>query len=159
MSATTDTATPKASRRSPERRIAGLRRAGLATFVLLVAQFALGMYVNLDVTVPKADSGHGFAQAMSNGPAGLAAHIGLGLLLILAALGFLVQTILVKRPALIVAAVVGLLSMIGAAASGASFTSNGQNSASITMAVLTVLGLLCYGIALFMLGRAAKRNG
>ena len=153
MSTSTETSAPKKAGRSPERRIAGLARAGFATFVLLVAQFAVGMYVNLYVTVPKADSGQGLAQAMSNGPAVLAAHIGLGLLLVLAAVGFLVQAIMARRAALIVASVLGLLSMIGAAASGGSFTSNGQDSGSMTMAGLTALGLLCYGFALFLLSR------
>jgi len=111
------------------------------------------MYVNLYVTVPKADQGHGFAQAISNGPAGLIVHIVLGLLLILAAVGFLVQTIVVRRPGLITIAVLGLLTMIGAAASGSSFTGNGQDSQSMTMAALASAALLCYGTALFLLSR------
>ena len=76
---------------------------------MLVVQFALGIYVNLYVTVPSADHGHGFGQAIANGPAGLTLHIVLGLLLILAALGFLVQAILARQPALIAAAALGLL--------------------------------------------------
>src|SRR5580692_1923295 len=95
-------------------RISGLRRAGFAAFVMLVVQFALGLYV----TVPGADHGHGLGQAIANGPAGLTVHIVLGLLLILAALGFLVQAVLARRPGLIAAAALGLLAMIGAAASG-----------------------------------------
>jgi hypothetical protein len=71
-------------------RVGGLRRSSFAAFVMLVVQFALGIYVNLYVIVPGADHGHGFGQAIANGPAGLALHIVLGLLLILAALGFLV---------------------------------------------------------------------
>lgn len=137
------------------RRIGALRRAAFATFVLLVIQFALGMYVNLYVTVPGADHGHGFGQAIANGPAGLTVHIVLGLLLILAALGFLVQAILARQPALITAAALGLLTMIGAAASGSSFTGNGQNGASMTMAALAAAGLLCYGTSLFLLARPA----
>jgi hypothetical protein len=138
------------------RRISGLRRASFSAFVMLVVQFGLGIYVNLYVTVPSADHGHGFGQAISNGPAGLTVHIVLGLLLILAALGFLVQAIQARRAALIAAAVVGLLAMIGAAASGSDFVSSSRDSSSMTMAVLAAIGLLCYGTSLFLLPRPAK---
>jgi hypothetical protein len=137
------------------RRVSGLRRASFAAFLMLVVQFALGIYVNLYVTVPSADHGHGLGQAITNGPAGLTVHIVLGLLLILAALGFLVQAILSRKPALIAAAVLGLLAMIGAAASGSTFTGSGGNSASMAMAALAAVGLLCYGTSLFLLPRAA----
>jgi hypothetical protein len=134
-------------------RVSGLRRASFAAFVMLVVQFGLGIYVNLYVTVPSADHGHGFGQAIANGPAGLTLHIMLGLLLILAALGFLVQAILARQPALIAAAVLGLLAMIGAAASGSGFTGSGRDSASMVMAGLAAVGLLCYGTSLFLLPR------
>src|SRR6516165_5509261 len=120
------TAVPSAAGRLTANRISGLRRASFAAFVMLVVQFALGIYVNLYVTVPSADHGHGLGQAIANGPAGLTLHIVLGLLLILAALGFLVQAILARRPTLIAAAALGLLAMIGAAASGSGFTGSGE---------------------------------
>jgi hypothetical protein len=138
--------------------ISGLRRASFAAFVMLVVQFALGIYVNLYVTVPGADHGHGLGQAIANGPAGLTLHIVVGLLLILAALGFLVQAILARRPALVAAAVLGLLAMIGAAASGSAFTGSGQDGASMAMALLAAVGLLCYGASLFLLPRPAAGN-
>jgi hypothetical protein len=158
MSVPTGTTVPETTGPLTARRASGLRRAGFATFVLLVVQFALGMYVNLYVTVPGADHGHGFGQALTNGPAGLTVHIILGLLLILAALGFAVQAVLARQPALITAAVLGLLTMIGATASGSSFTGNGQNGASMTMAVLSAVGLLCYGTSLFLLARPAAEG-
>ncbi len=130
MGVSTGTTVPRTAGRPTASRISGLRRASFAAFVMLVVQFALGIYVNLYVTVPRADHGHGFGQAIANGPAGLTAHIGLGLLLILAALGFLVQAILARQPALIAAAVLGLLAMVGAAASGSSFTGSGRDGAS-----------------------------
>ncbi len=155
MSAPTGTAIPETAGRLTARRVSGLRRASFAAFVMLVVQFALGMYVNLYVTVPSADHGNGFGQAIANGPAGLTLHIVLGLLLILAALGFLVQAILARHPALIAAAVLGLLAMIGAAASGSAFTGSGKDGASLAMALLAALGLLCYGASLFLLPRPA----
>ena len=155
MSAPAGTTVPATAGRLTARRVSGLRRASFAAFVMLVVQFALGMYVNLYVTVPSADHGSGFGQAIANGPAGLTLHIVLGLLLILAALGFGVQAILARRPALIAAAVLALLAMIGAAASGSSFTGSGKDGASMAMAVLAAVGLLCYGASLFLLPRPA----
>jgi hypothetical protein len=155
MSEPTGRAAPGKPGKPTSRRLSGLRRASFAAFVLLVAQFVLGIYINLYVTVPSADHAHGLGQAIANGPAGLTVHIVLGLLLILAALGFLVQAILSRQPALIAAAVLGLLAMIGAAASGSSFTGSGRNDASMAMAALAAVGLLCYGTCLFLLPRAA----
>jgi hypothetical protein len=82
-------------------------------------------------TVPKGDHGHGIGQAISNGPAGLTIHIVLGLLLVLAA--------------------VGLVALIGAATQGASFDDQGHPSASMAMAVLTGVAILCYGFSLYIL--------
>jgi hypothetical protein len=153
MSVPTGTTVPGTAGRLTASRVSGLRRASFAAFVMLVVQLALGIYVNLYVTVPSADHGHGFGQAIANGPAGLTLHIVLGLLLILAALGFLVQAILARHPALIAAAVVGLLAMIGAAASGSTFAGSGNDGASMAMALLAAVGLLCYGASLFLLPR------
>ena len=65
------------------------------------------------------------------------------------------QAILARRPTLIAAAVLGLLAMIGAAASGSTFTGNGKDGASMAMALLAAVGLLCYGASLFQLPRPA----
>jgi hypothetical protein len=153
MSAPTGATIAVTTGRLTASRVTGLRRSSFAAFVMLVVQFALGIYVNLFVTVPSADHGHGIGQAIANGPAGLTLHIALGLLLILAALGFLVQAILARQPALIAAAVLGLLAMIGAAASGSAFTGSGRDNASMAMAALAAIGLLCYGASLFLLPR------
>lgn len=155
MNVPTGTRVAATAGRLTPRRVSGLRRASFAAFVMLVVQVALGIYVNLYVTVPRADHGHGLGQAIANGPAGLTLHIAVGLLLILSALGFLVQTILARQPALLAAAVLGLLAMIGAAASGSAFTGSGRDSASMAMAALASVGLLCYGTTLFLLPRPA----
>lgn len=71
-------------------RLARVRQASLAVLVLLVAEYVIGMYVSLYVTVPRADHGHGLGSAITNGPAMLSIHAVIGLLLGLAALGLLV---------------------------------------------------------------------
>jgi hypothetical protein len=52
----------------------------------------------------------------------------------------------------IVTSSVGLLAVLGAAASGARFVSTGLNSASVSMALLTALAMLCYAVSLYVLG-------
>ncbi len=57
-----------------------VRRITLGMTVALLVQYALGMVVNLDVTVPARDQGGGvfvaIGRAFANGPAGLAIHAG-----------------------------------------------------------------------------------
>ena len=60
--------------------LARLRRGSLAVLVLVVAEYLIGMYVNLFVTIPRADHGHGVGSAIANGPAILATHAVIGLL-------------------------------------------------------------------------------
>jgi hypothetical protein len=138
-------------------RTAGLRRASLAALVLLLIQYGIGIGVNLYVTVPAADQGHTISSAISNGPAALTVHVVLGLLLILAAVALVVLAIAARRPGVIAASVIGLLALAGAAEQGAAFVDKGHASASMTMAILTGVGLLCYGICLYLLGSRPDR--
>jgi hypothetical protein len=132
------------------RRLAGLRRASLATLVMLIVQFALGVGVNLYVSLPTAGSGgRKISQAFSNGPA-LALHVVLGLLLILAAIGLLVQAIIARHGPVIAASAVGLLAIAAAAMQGFSFVHKSTNAASMGMAVATGVAMLCYVIALYL---------
>ena len=103
-----------------------LRRGSLAVLVLLVVEYAIGMYVNLYVNVPGADHGGGLGGAIANGPAFLSLHATIGLLLGLGALGVAVQAVLIRRWALVAASVAGLLAMVFASVAGAGFTSTGD---------------------------------
>jgi len=104
------------------------------------------------VTVPSADKGGGLGKAISNGPAALSVHAVLALLLILAAIGLLVQAVLARYWTVLAAAAIALIAIIGAAFSGADFTNKGgQDSASMTMAVLAGVAMLCYGTVLYLL--------
>ena len=137
-------------------RAAGLRQASLAALVLLVIQYGIGIGINLYVTVPAADHGHSIGTAISNGPGVLAAHIVIGLLLILAA-ALVVQAIRARHPGVIITSVIGLLALVGAAAQGAAFVDEAHPSASMIMAVLTGVALLCYSISLYLLGSPGPR--
>ncbi len=130
--------------------LARVRRVSLVTLVLVVAEYVIGMYVNLYATIPAADHGHGVGTAITNGPAMLSIHAVLGLLLGLGALGVLWQAIRSRRPAVIAWSAVGLVALAGAAAAGAGFTSTGDRAGSMAMSVLTGVALLCYGATIYL---------
>ena len=70
----------------PGRAVSGVRRQALAASAALTLEYLLGMGVNLYVTVPAADRGSGIGQAIGraimHGPAALALHAVIGLLLV-----------------------------------------------------------------------------
>jgi hypothetical protein len=139
-------------------RVVQLRRASLAALVMLIIQYGIGIGVNIYVKVPKSD---GMGKVFSNGPAVLTVHILVGLLLVLSAIGLLVQAIVAHSTAMIATAAVALLAIVGAAFSGTSFLSDGKSASSMAMAVLTGVAMLCYVLNLYLLGpaRTAKLNG
>jgi hypothetical protein len=148
----------EADRRAADRRIERLRGASMGAAVMLVIQFALGAGVNLYVTLPAA--GHGgrsVGDAFSSG-ALLALHTAFGLLLILTALSLLVRAIAARHRPVIVTSAVGLLAIIAAAGSGASFVNDGTNGSSLGMALATGVAMLCYLVSLFILGRPSQRG-
>src|SRR6478735_785132 len=95
---------------------ARLRRGSLAVLVLVVAEYLIGIYVNLFVTIPRADHCHSLGSAIANGPAILATHAVIGLLLGLAALGVLVQAIMARHVGAIAVSAVGLSALAFASA-------------------------------------------
>ncbi len=131
--------------------LARLRRASMAALVLLLAEYVLGMYVNLYVAVPAADHGHSVGSVISNGPVILSAHAVIGLLLGLSALAVLVLSLIARRPSVIAISVVGLIALAVASMAGSSFTSSGTSADSMAMSVMTGVGLLCYAANLYLL--------
>jgi hypothetical protein len=134
--------------------LARLRRGSMAVLVLVVAEYGLGMYVNLYVTVPRTDHGRSVGSAIANGPAMLSVHAVLGLLLGLAALGVLAQAVMVRRLGVIALSAAGLFTLALASVAGTSFTSGGDPGDSMAMSVLTGVGLLCYAANLYLAASA-----
>lgn len=139
------------TRRAVVAGLSRLRRGSLAVLVLIAVEYAIGMYVNLYVTVPKADRGGSLGAAISNGPAALSLHVVVGLLLGLGALGVLVQSVMCRRWLIVCLSAAGLLALAFASVAGTGFTSTGDNSASMAMSVLTGIALLCYAANLYAL--------
>jgi hypothetical protein len=130
--------------------LARVRRISLVALVLVVAEYVIGMYVNLYATIPAADHGHDVRTAIANGPVMLSIHAVLGLLLGLGALGVLIHAIRSRRPGIITWSAVGLFALVMAAAAGSGFTSTGDRTESLAMAVLTGVALLCYAANIYL---------
>lgn len=131
-------------------RLAQLRRTSFLVLVVILIEFGLGMYVNLYVTVPKADHGANIGSLISNGPGILSAHLVVGLVLGLGAISALIEAIRSRHVGAIIAAALGLGVLAAADGTGASFTTAGGHAAdSMVMAILTAVALLCYGLILY----------
>jgi hypothetical protein len=123
---------------------AGLRRVSLAALIMLVAQYGLGIFLNLYVAVPASDAHAGIFGEIATAPLALTLHALLGLALIGTAILLVVRAVAVQNRLLAVLASAGLTGIGGAFATGEIFVRNGQPGASLAMAVLTGLALLCY---------------
>jgi hypothetical protein len=127
----------------------------LAACALLLAQYLLGMVVNLYVDLPDHHPGAGasnyfsgaaagLAWLISNGPAWAAAHAALGMALAAFALAAIILAWRRSGTAVRAASVVGALAVIGAGFNGTSFLNYGHDFSSLIMAGLWALALACY---------------
>jgi hypothetical protein len=137
----------------------GLRRVSLAALVMLVVQYGLGIILNLYIAVPASDAHAGIMQEIASGPAMLTLHALLGLGLIGAGVVLLVRAVRLEDRMIAVLAAAGLTAIGGAFASGEIFVHNGQSGASLAMALLTGVALLCYIGALTQVSTALRRRG
>jgi hypothetical protein len=157
---TRDLAAAEAQATRQARRRSGLRKNSVAICVMLLVQYGLGMGVNLYAQVPAADHGTGLAaavgRALTSQPAVLATHTAIGLLMLVAGSSVLFRAIRARHRRAIAASAAGLAAIIAAAFSGAAFVSNDQNGASMAMAVLTGVALLCYLANLVTVGQARE---
>jgi hypothetical protein len=149
----------------PDGQRRALRVQALAVSFALLCELLIGMAVNLNATIPAADRGAGIipaiGRAVSDGPAALAVHAVLGLLLVVGSLAAAVRGVTSRSPALAIPALVALLCMAGASVSGASYAGSQRAGASMAMAACAALALACYAVVLFVLaapGRPEKQH-
>jgi phosphoglycerol transferase MdoB-like AlkP superfamily enzyme len=155
--ATSDTAQRRRAAGITDRQLAALRGNTFGILAMLIVQFAIGIVVNLYATIPAKDKGSGIfgaiGKALTNGPASLATHAGVALLIVLAAIALVVRSIVTRHIASIVLSVIGLVAIVGAAFNGARFVADGgPANASLAMALSTAVAMLCYAIGLLLLG-------
>lgn len=155
--AMTDAAPRRRSAAMSPRQLAALRGNTFGALAMLIVQFAIGIVVNLYATIPAKDKGSGIVgaigRALTNGPASLATHAGLGLLIVLVAIALVVRSIVTRHTASIILSAIGLAAIVSAALNGARFVADGgPANASLAMALSTALAMLCYAISLLLLG-------
>ena len=135
-----------------------LRGACLATLAAIAVQFSLGTILSLYVPVPSSDAHAGWMQEIETAPGMLTAHVVLGLLLVVGAAIVAIQAIAVRHGALIAAATAGIVALIGAFVAGEAFVESGSDSASLTMALLASVALICYAIVQAIANTVARRS-
>jgi hypothetical protein len=136
---------------------AGLRRVSLATLIMLIVQYGLGIFLNLYVAVPASDAHAGIFGEIATAPLALTIHALLGLALIGTAILLVVRAVGVRDRLLAGLAAAGLTAIGGAFGAGEIFVRNGQAGASLAMAILTGVALLCY-VGTLALATAAERQ-
>jgi heme A synthase len=132
--------TPKAASR--------IRMASFGALTMLVTQFALGTAYSLYGTAPTSSKSVG----MFSSPL-LAVHVILGILLVVTAVMLVVRAIQARYAPSIATTVAGLVVILGAFGAGSSFARDGSNGASLGMALLTAVAMLCYAANLVILGK------
>src|ERR1017187_9324636 len=148
---------PTAARNRP-------RTRAIILALLLIVQFFIGMITNLYVNIPAHHPGakaHNYftgaassvGWAVSDGGVWLAIHAGLGLLLALGSLEFIVAASRSRDATWIWASIAGAAFIIGAGFNGASFLVFGKDYSSLIMAGLFGLSLSSYVLGIFRDGR------
>ncbi|MFE5581681.1 hypothetical protein [Kitasatospora sp. NPDC056531] len=113
---------------------------------MTMVQFAIGMGVFAAGKIDHNGDGifAAFGHAMTSTPVVLAIHAWVGVVIVGGSIHTLMSAMAVKRPVFMATSILGALSMIGAAFSGAAYVNKGGGGASVSMAVLTVVALACY---------------
>jgi hypothetical protein len=150
------------------RRTSRLAAANFAACLLLLAQYLLGMVVNIYVVLPArhpgAAAGNYFSGVASgvgwlipDGPGWAAAHAAFGLALVVAAFAAITFARGQHSRVYLVLAVLAALAITGAAFNGASFLNYGRPFSSMLMAALWAVALACYVVSLFRAARSHLR--
>jgi hypothetical protein len=143
-----------------------IRTSFLWALVLLVAQFLLGMGVNLFVKIPTDHPGSnapeyfsGVAQSVTwailQGHILLAVHAAFGLVLVLAAVGTIVQAARIRTRGAVICAALGFIGVLGAGFNGGSFLNYRQDNSSMLMAAGFAVAVIAYSAGLYV---AANRS-
>jgi heme A synthase len=125
-----------------------IRMASFGALTMLIIQFVLGTAYGLYGTAPAS----GKSVGLFSSPL-LAIHVIMGILIIIAAVMLVVRAVQARHRPTIATTVVGLLVIIGAFGAGSSFANDGGNGASLGMALLTAVAMLCYAANLVILGQ------
>jgi hypothetical protein len=146
-----------------------LRISFLFALVMLIAQFLLGISVNLFVKIPDQHPGanppeyfSGVVQSVTwailHGNIWLEIHAGFGLVLVVAAIGTLVQAIGNRRRGIVLSAVFGFIGVLGAGFNGGSFLNYHQDFSSMLMSAGFAIAVVAYSVGLYIANDAATAS-
>lgn len=121
------------------------RIAGLATALILLIEFGLGVGLNLYVSVPT----HKAFFSTVFGQWALATHGVIALVLVASALNTLIRSVQARRGFAVFWSVIGLLAILAASGAGIAFVQDGKTSSSMSMAVTGTIALLSYVLVIF----------
>jgi hypothetical protein len=104
------------------RRLDRMHGTSFGILIMLLAQYGLGMWVNLYGRLPRSDHGRGllaaFGDAVAKGPVSLAIHAILRVILIIIAISLAVRAGLARHMFLTVTTAAGLVSIVTAVVNG-----------------------------------------
>ncbi|MBV9797431.1 MAG: hypothetical protein JO039_05215 [Solirubrobacterales bacterium] len=141
----------------------------LAATLLLLIQSAIGMLVNLYVTIPGRHPGAHPSQyfggslrsvtwAIIHGAPALAVHAALGVALVFIVIGTVIDALRLRRRAIVVWSSIAASLVIGAGFNGASFLDFNDSTSSLIMALLAFTAIACYSVVMFLLAGARHVN-
>ena len=144
-----------------------LRLGFLNVLVMLIAQFLLGMTVNLFVKIPTDHPGanppeyfSGVAQSVTwailHGGILLAVHTGFGLVLVVTAVSVLVQGIRTSRRGIVLSVVLGFIGVLVAGLNGGSFLNYHEDFSSMIMAAGFASAVVSYSVGLYLAAGEAE---
>jgi hypothetical protein len=115
------------------RRLDAIRTGSLATLIILVVQYALGVAESLYGRMPSAHHSIG----LFSGGTLLAIHGVLGILIAVGGVGTAVRSVKTRHRLLATSSVTAMLALIAATVTGFTFLDKGQDGASLGMALAT----------------------
>jgi hypothetical protein len=145
-----------------------IRWLAFAAMLLVLAQAAIGMVINLDVVIPSRHPGahadffggsfHSVIWAIAHGGAALAIHALLGLFLAVIVLGVAIHAVRLGDRTVGAWSSVATLFVIGAGFNGASFLDYNHDVNSLIMALLAFAAIACYSVVMFHLAAAPRSD-
>jgi hypothetical protein len=126
----------------------GLRTQAILMLGLLVIQYALGILTNLYVQFPNTDQPDQL-WAVARSQFSSAAHIVLGLLVLVGAVVFVIRALRKSNRGWLGSAVTGLIGIIIAIYGGVTFTTTQAAAYSLVMALGFIASLVAYGWGLY----------
>jgi len=137
---------------------------------VLIAQFLLGMAVNLFVTVPRDHPGanppeyfsgvvQSVAWALLQGHILLILHAALGLVLVIVGFGLLARAIRSRTRGIVVSSVIGAVAVLGAGFNGGSYLNYHEDFSSMIMASFFAIAVVAYAVGLYLTAEAEPASG